>query len=257
MDEPLAQPDLPAALRDWLTANLDEADVQRCVPEGDPLRVWWTPEPGDARLGLLLDVVLGGEDHLTLLALVQCARAKPGTAPLAPELEWWLAERLTRLAAEARAGASGAEYDAFVSYSHRDMARAELVLAMLADAGLRVFQDVRDIRPGESIVGRLYDVMSRVPRAVLLVSANYVDSEWAGRELRALLARRDAGGLMLLPVLLDDIPLPPEIADVFTIDLRGFAVAADRDWAAPRLARLVTACRRRRDDAEEKTLLQP
>jgi hypothetical protein len=252
-----APTELPAALRDWLTANLDAADLQRCVPEGDPLRVWWAPGPDDARVGLLLDVVLGGEDHLTLLALVQCARAKPGAAPLAAGAERWLAERLMKLAAAARGGAAGGEYDAFVSYSHRDMARAELVLGMLKDAGLRVFQDVRDIRPGESIVGRLSDVMSRVPRAVLLVSANYVDSEWAARELRALAGRRDAGGLTLLPVLLDDIPLPPEVADVFTIDLRGFEAAADRDWAAPRLARLVEVCRRGRRDGQEKTLLQP
>ena len=155
-----------------------------------------------------------------------------------------LTAHLIRLAAASRTRDSATDYDAFVSYSHQDMERANLIVTMLGDAGMRIFQDVRHIHPGESIIGRLCEAMRRIPRAIVLVTENYVASKWARRELSALLTRHRSGGLLLLPVLLDEIPLPVEIADIFTVDLRGFRAGADRAWAEPRVRALVEACQR-------------
>jgi hypothetical protein len=109
----------------------------------------------------------------------------------------------------------------------------------LSAAGARSFQDVREIGPGDSIIARLTDAIHNTRHALVMVSADYLQARWTGRELEVLLGRQRAGLLRLLPVLLDDVPLPPVLESTFTIDLRGFRGEADRDWAWPRLQRLL------------------
>lgn len=243
-----ASPDFNDSLRAWLEVALDEEDLSALVPDGDPLRMWWQPAGGDLKLWLLLEVLQGGEDHLTLLALVQYARTKAGAPAVPAEVERLLTSRLLRLSVESRRGArdvrGDADFHAFVSYAHGDAERADVVLSLLREAGLKIFRDTEHIAPGDSIVGRLHEAVTRAPNAVLLVSRPYVSSAWARRELAALVARRRAEGLRLLPVLLDDVALPPEISDIHTIDLRGFRGEQDRPWAARRLRRLAEVCLR-------------
>lgn len=50
------------------------------------------------------------------------------------------------------------------------------------------------------------------------------------------MARRESAGLLLLPVLVDDIPLPEAIADLFMIDLRGYRGPEDDGWPAAGLS---------------------
>lgn len=241
-----ASPDFADSLRAWLEGALDEEDLSALVPEGDPLRMWWRPAGGDLRLRLLLELLNGGGDHLTLLALVQYARTKAGAPPVPAEVERLLTNHLLRLSINSRAGApeGGADFHAFVSYAHGDAERTDVVVSLLREAGLRVFRDTEHIGPGDSIVGRLHEAVTRARHAVLLVSRPYVSSPWARRELAALVERRRAEHLRLLPVLLDDVALPPEISDIHTIDLRGFRGAQDSEWAARRLRRLADVCLR-------------
>lgn len=230
-------------VRRWLTAALDAEDARNVVPEGDPLCLWWTPVAGDPKISLLLDVILGAEDHLTLLALIQYARTKAGGPSLPFAEDVALTGYLVELAAARRNATPAVGFDAFVSYAHHDAGRARLIVSMLRAAGLTVFHDVEQIRPGDNIVGRLHAAVSNAGSAVILVSAAYVASAWAGRELGVLLGHHRVQGMRLLPVLLDDVPLPDDIADICTVDLRGLPTRGSRAWARPRLAPLIEACR--------------
>jgi hypothetical protein len=234
--------DFVRQVRAWLKWSLNNEDLQSLVSDDDPLRDWWKPEAKDLRFDLLLDVILGGRDYVTLLAFIQYARTKEAAPPLPFEVDLELTRQLARLAHASRTSARHSDFHAFVSYSHRDVKRATILLSVLKSAGLRIFHDVEHIQPGESIIGRLHDIMSRTPRAILLISESYVASDWARRELDTLVARHRSGKVALLPVLLDDVPLPTEIADVFTIDLRGFKTSHDQTWAERRLQRLIAVC---------------
>ena len=196
--------------------------------------------PGTAAL---LEIVSGARDVLTWLALMDAARTRQAEPP---RLAGLFTEALRAAAGSARATTRDeAEFHAFLSYSHRDMDRAVQVVRILAELELRVFQDVRDIRAGESIVGVLHAAITHASRAILLVTANYAKSAWAHREMSLLYERHARGVLSLFPVLLEDVPLPPIIEDIFTIDLRGFRGPEDSQWAKERLAKLAEACRQR------------
>jgi hypothetical protein len=226
----------------WLADVLDLADLCAVVPEGDPLRVWWSPQDSDP-VRSLLDVVGGAEDTLTLFALIQRARLKGVPPP--PRIESLLARKAVEAARTYRTQTYPGGYHAFLSYSHRDMERATAVVELLTGLGVRLFQDVRDIPAGASIVAVLHAQMSATSRAVLLVTEHYVRSAWVHREMSHLIRRRADGQLTLLPVLLDDIALPELLADTFTIDLRGFRGIEDRVWAEERLKKLAAECSRK------------
>lgn len=233
---------LSSRLHEWLAPVLGREDLLVLVPPGDPLRTWWTPDEDDLRLDVLLDVIRGSQDDLMLMALVQYARGKSGSPAPDGEVEAALTARLVELSIRERRSHRPAEFHAFLSYSHRDSVRAQSVVAILREGGMQVFRDVEQINPGESITGRLHEAMSHIPRAILLISRDYLASRWTDHELQLLSQRKHAAGVVLLPVLLDDVPLPPSIADVFTVDLRGFEGGPDREWAKDRLQGIIRSC---------------
>ena len=237
--------DCTEALSAWLARQLTAEDLEEAIPRQDPLRMWWKPEPADLRVDRLLEVLAGGDDVLTLVALVHSARAKPGAEPLPPRIDRWLAEQLIGRSRRSREAAGETQFDAFLSYCHRDRGRVDVLLSLLRDAGLRIFFDAEQIGPGDNIVARLHAGMTHTRRAIIVVTAHYMESTWAQRELDALLSRSRAQELRLLPVLLDAVPLPPAITDIHTIDLRGFNAAQDPSWTISRLKPLIEHCRRK------------
>lgn len=96
----------------------------------------------------------------------------------------------------------------FVSYSHRDSHWLESLrvhLAPLSRAGsVRLWSD-RDIRAGADWRQEIRDALSRASVAILLVSANYLDSPFiAENELPPLLESARKGGLKILWIALSD-----------------------------------------------------
>lgn len=223
------------ALVAWLEATLSADIVEAVIPLDDPLRTWWIEDD----LGGLVAVLIGGEDHLTLLALVQRARL---VQPPPPELDERLAAELTQLSKAARLAPGAGDEDAFLCYAHEDTVRVTALQRLLAVDGIRLFRDVEQIRPGESITTRLHKALSGARKAVVVASKHSERSAWVKRERALLLSRHDA---LVFPVLIDDIPLPDEIADLFTIDLRGYGGTLDDGWARPRLTPLVARLRER------------
>lgn len=232
-----------ATLQDWLCAELCEADLQRLIPADDPLRAWWQPAPQALQLDMLFELLDGSGDLLTVLALVQAVRerhlrADPPRA-LPPAVEQALGHYLAAQSWRDRTRGQTTDHDALVSYSHRDLARVGILVDWLGAAGVRIFQDVREIGPGDSITARLTHAIHHARHAIVMISPDYLQARWTTRELEVLLRRQRAGLLRVLPVLLDDIALPARLEGLFTIDLRGFGGDRDANWARPRLLRLL------------------
>lgn len=93
----------------------------------------------------------------------------------------------------------------FVSYAHADEVWRGRLLRHLGGAALQGRIDVWDDRRiggGEGWRGAISDAMARASAAILLVSADFLASDFIQNdELRLLLQRRERDGLRLLPVL--------------------------------------------------------
>ena len=103
-------------------------------------------------------------------------------------------------AAEAASGPT-----VFISYSHRDEAwkdRLVVQLGVLQRQGLLDLWDDRRIGAGEDWHGEIRAAMGQATVAVLLISADFLTSQFIqGEEVPALLQRRDTEGLHIYPII--------------------------------------------------------
>jgi tetratricopeptide (TPR) repeat protein len=94
----------------------------------------------------------------------------------------------------------------FLSYSHKDETWKDRLLARfapLAKAGRLTLWDDRRISPGSEWFIEIERAMDAAAVAVCLVSENYLRSTFCTQyEVAPLLARRERGGLLFVPVLL-------------------------------------------------------
>ena len=99
---------------------------------------------------------------------------------------------------------------AFISHNRADKPLAEEIGIRLVAEGSGVWFDKWEIAPGDSIVGKINDGLARTTHALVLWSKNAAASRWVESELAAALARaNEDGSVRIIPVVLDDTPLPP------------------------------------------------
>jgi TIR domain-containing protein len=97
----------------------------------------------------------------------------------------------------------------FISHNHRDKEWATPLAAQLKLAGADVWIDDWEIRPGESIPGRISEGIENAEVVVLLWSQNASKSSWVGAEMdTALTQLLDDQSTRLIPIRLDEAPLP-------------------------------------------------
>lgn len=122
------------------------------------------------------------------------------------------------------------EFDVFISYSSQDKAwvRGEL-LTRLEQAGLRALIDYRDFTRGAPSIAEMERGVVQCRKTLLVLTPNYLASEWCeieGIMLQALSpANRD---LRLIPLLKADCQKPLRIGALTHID---FTEGADEDLA--------------------------
>lgn len=112
----------------------------------------------------------------------------------------------------------------FVSHRRADAALAERLANDLRKFGHEVWLDDDDIRPGDSIVGKIESGLDGAQYLVLCYSSSGVSSPWTSREWMSTLARQlDGAGVKVIPVRLTGITAPTILADIKYADLM-------RDW---------------------------
>jgi hypothetical protein len=114
---------------------------------------------------------------------------------------------------------------AFVSHNRADKDTARLLAEAFDLLDVGVWFDEWKIRPGESITGGIEAGLSAADVFVLVWSAAAQESKWVGTEIRAYLRRRiDDETLRIVPVMVDETPLPTLLADY-----RGFQLGSADD----------------------------
>jgi tetratricopeptide (TPR) repeat protein len=122
------------------------------------------------------------------------------------------------------------KYDVFISYSSKDKewVRGEL-LKRIEQAGLKAFMDFRDFTRGAWSINEMTRAVTICRKTLLILTVNYLDSEWCEHERLILqilsAANRD---LRLLPLLKTECDLPLSVKGINHID---FTDGADLDLA--------------------------
>ena len=112
--------------------------------------------------------------------------------------------------------------DAFISHNKADKESARLLAIALVEQGVSVWFDEWDIQPGDSIIGGIEKGLSSSDAFVLVWSANAAKSNWVGSELRAFLHQQVVDqSLKIIPIMMDDTPLPVLVADYRGVRVKG------------------------------------
>lgn len=107
----------------------------------------------------------------------------------------------------------------FLSHNSNDKDNVRRLAAAIAVTGTSVWFDDWAIRPGDSIPGAIDAGLARFSVFALVWSAAAANSQWVRTEMDAAVARwvKDRS-LRLVPVVLDQTPLPPILAALRSID---------------------------------------
>ncbi len=117
----------------------------------------------------------------------------------------------------------------FLSYARADAESAERLHAFFlsnrfADRNVRPWLDRHDLLPGERWDQAIRTALQAAAFVVIIVSQASVDKRgYFRREVRAALDRGDEfldRDIFLIPVRIDDVPLPDDLADFQCVDLR-------------------------------------
>jgi hypothetical protein len=97
----------------------------------------------------------------------------------------------------------------FLSHNHRDKDFVRSLAAQLRLVGVDVWLDEWEIWPGDRIYTKVNSALDLADTVVVVWSANAADSRWVEAELAtALEAELSGGSSRIVPVRLDDTPLP-------------------------------------------------
>ncbi|MET8142525.1 toll/interleukin-1 receptor domain-containing protein [Sphaerisporangium sp. NPDC005288] len=109
----------------------------------------------------------------------------------------------------------------FISYSSADREFARFLDGSLAAAGVATFLAERDLKVGDSIPERIFGEIAAATSLIYVVSRASVRSPWVREELGVAKIRAMEGkGFGILPLLLDDVTLPPSVSHIKYADFR-------------------------------------
>lgn len=125
----------------------------------------------------------------------------------------------------------------FFSYSHADAEIVRAVARSLERFEVRVWIDQQELRVGDQMFDEIRSGLNRADAFVFFASKNAARSSWAIHEVEYAASRRitESGAAPVIPVVLDDVQLPPYLRDVLYVDLRDGNV----EMAAARIASAV------------------
>lgn len=109
----------------------------------------------------------------------------------------------------------------FICHASEDKSVAEGLALFFHRRGADVWLDKWEIKVGDSIVQKINDALSSVSHLAILLSNNSVNKHWVAKEFSSALMRQlENNSITVLPVRLDDCPVPSILADIKYADCR-------------------------------------
>jgi hypothetical protein len=105
----------------------------------------------------------------------------------------------------------------FISYPHKDAGEAaDFLHRRLKGAGYRAYKDDQILRPGTDFSPELLDRIAKCDCFVVLLNSAAVESDWVNREIETA----QATGRHTVPLLLDQVGLPPALSKLHALKMR-------------------------------------
>lgn len=118
----------------------------------------------------------------------------------------------------------------FLSHASVDSQRVREIKDRLESLGFDCWLDEVEILPGDSIVERINDGLTRATFLIFFMSRASIASAWTQLEVQsAIVSQLRSNRIRLLPVLLDAIDPPPLLAGIRWADLSGTDIASGMD----------------------------
>ena len=109
----------------------------------------------------------------------------------------------------------------FISYAYTDREFAHRLAQDLRSEGIKVWLPDEQIQVGDSITDRVGEAISTSQWIIFVFSENSLRSEFVRKELElALKAEEIRARTLVLPILYQTVPLPPELGDKVFADFR-------------------------------------
>ena len=110
--------------------------------------------------------------------------------------------------------------DVFLSYSSADQNVARRLANDLKSAGIAVWYDEFRLKAGDPILHTIREGIERADVLLVLVSKNSIASKWVDRELRDAFEQfGERGAPVIIPVCVDDAPVPEFLKSIKQVDL--------------------------------------
>jgi len=109
----------------------------------------------------------------------------------------------------------------FLSYASEDKEAALRIATALRQSGIGVWFDDWEIQPGDSLAAHVASTIAAKDVLVILLSRASVGSPWLRQEIMPVLNRDlSSRAITVIPAVLDDSDVPPELARYGSVDLR-------------------------------------
>lgn len=108
----------------------------------------------------------------------------------------------------------------FLSYTSEDKAFARHIAHALSAHAITVWVDQYEILPGDALRAKIVEGIRRSEYFIVLLSRASLRSNWVTRELEVALEHNaEAARRRIIPVRIEDVDLPPRLADFRYVDL--------------------------------------
>jgi hypothetical protein len=109
----------------------------------------------------------------------------------------------------------------FLCHSSKDKEFARRLSVDLESRGVKVWIDEAELKPGDSLIGKLEAAIDAVDYLGIILSEHSVSSEWVLKELRMAMHREISGKrVVVVPILYRDCKVPGFLRDKIYVDVR-------------------------------------
>jgi hypothetical protein len=115
---------------------------------------------------------------------------------------------------------TGTEGKVFISHGSPDKPFVRRLAAAIETAGYPTWVDENEILPGDALPARVSAALADATAYIAAISRHSVGSKWFNYELRIATQRMIEGDLVLIPIRLDDAPVPLELTSLLWADFR-------------------------------------
>lgn len=111
------------------------------------------------------------------------------------------------------------EVEIFISYSSHDKVLVEKLSAILRVVNPKIFRDADNIAPGQKWELKILDSLAAAKTVIVFWCRHSKSSEWVEKEINESIE----GNKKIVPVLLDDTPMPKHLCSYQAIPFKDFS----------------------------------